>query len=63
MKLTTGSIVELNRTINEPVDIIVNNCTPLPVGRVIVVEGNFGVTNPGGDQPDMEPPEDSGAEP
>jgi flagellar motor switch protein FliN/FliY len=27
LKLTTGSILELDRTIAEPVEIIVNNCT------------------------------------
>jgi flagellar motor switch protein FliN len=42
MKLTTGSIIELNRTISEPVDIIVNNCV-IARGEVVVVEGNFGV--------------------
>ena len=42
MKLTTGSIVELNRTMSEPVDIIVNNCV-IARGEVVVVEGNFGV--------------------
>jgi flagellar motor switch protein FliN len=42
IKLTTGSIVELNRSISEPVDIIVNNCT-VARGEVVVVEGNFGV--------------------
>jgi flagellar motor switch protein FliN len=42
IKLTTGSIVELNRSVSEPVDIIVNNCT-IARGEVVVVEGNFGV--------------------
>lgn len=42
IKLTTGSIVELNRSVSEPVDIIVNNCT-VARGEVVVVEGNFGV--------------------
>jgi flagellar motor switch protein FliN/FliY len=42
MKLTTGSIVELNRSVSEPVDIVVNNCT-VARGEVVVVEGNFGV--------------------
>ena len=42
LKLTTGSIVELNRTIAEPVDIVVNNCV-IARGEVVVVEGNFGV--------------------
>jgi len=42
IKLTTGSIVELNRAVSEPVDIIVNNCV-IARGEVVVVEGNFGV--------------------
>lgn len=42
IKLTTGSIVELNRTISEPVEVIVNNCV-IARGEVVVVEGNFGV--------------------
>ncbi len=42
IKLTTGCIVELNRTITEPVEIIVNNCV-IARGEVVVVEGNFGV--------------------
>ncbi len=42
IKLTTGSIVELNRTVSEPVDVIVNNCV-IARGEVVVVEGNFGV--------------------
>jgi flagellar motor switch protein FliN len=42
VKLTTGSIVELNRTITEPVEVIVNNCV-IARGEVVVVEGNYGV--------------------
>lgn len=42
LKLTTGSIVELNRSIVEPVEVIVNNCV-VARGEVVVVEGNFGV--------------------
>jgi flagellar motor switch protein FliN/FliY len=42
IKLTTGSIVELNRSIAEPVEVIVNNCV-IARGEVVVVEGNFGV--------------------
>jgi flagellar motor switch protein FliN len=42
IRLTTGSIVELNRSVSEPVDIIVNNCI-IARGEVVVVEGNFGV--------------------
>lgn len=42
IKLSTGSIIELNRTINEPVEVIVNNCV-IARGEVVVVEGNYGV--------------------
>lgn len=42
LKLTTGSIVELNRSIAEPVEVIVNNCV-IARGEVVVVEGNFGI--------------------
>jgi flagellar motor switch protein FliN/FliY len=42
LKLSTGSIVELDRTIAEPVEIIVNNCV-IARGEVVVVEGNYGV--------------------
>ncbi|MBM3810698.1 MAG: flagellar motor switch protein FliN [Acidimicrobiia bacterium] len=42
LKLTSGSIVELNRTVVEPVEIIINNCV-IARGEVVVVEGNYGV--------------------
>jgi flagellar motor switch protein FliN/FliY len=42
LKLTTGSIVELNRGLNDPVEIIVNNCT-IARGEVVVIDGNYGV--------------------
>jgi len=42
LKLTTGSIVELNRAVDEPVELIVNNCV-IARGEVVVVEGNYGV--------------------
>ncbi len=42
IKLTTGSVVELNRTASELVDIVVNNCV-VARGDVVVVDGNFGV--------------------
>ncbi|HOK44530.1 MAG TPA: flagellar motor switch protein FliN [Bryobacteraceae bacterium] len=42
LKLSVGSIVELNRTLNEPVEVIVNNCV-VARGEVVVVEGNYGV--------------------
>jgi flagellar motor switch protein FliN/FliY len=42
LKLTTGSIVELNRGINDQVEILVNQCL-IARGEVVVVEGNYGV--------------------
>jgi flagellar motor switch protein FliN/FliY len=42
IKLTTGSIIELNRSVNEPVEVLVNQCL-IARGEVVVVEGNYGV--------------------
>ncbi len=42
IKLTSGSIVELNRSVTEPVEVIVNNCV-IARGEVVVIEGNYGV--------------------
>ena len=42
LKLTKGSIVELNRGVNEPVEVLVNHCL-IARGEVVVVEGNYGV--------------------
>jgi flagellar motor switch protein FliN/FliY len=42
LKLTTGSIVELNRGVNEPVEVLVNRCL-VARGEVVVVDGNYGV--------------------
>jgi len=42
LKLTTGSIVELNRGVNEPVEVLVNHCL-IARGEVVVVEGNYGI--------------------
>ena len=42
LKLTSGSIVELNRGVSEPVEVIVNNCV-VARGDVVVVDGNYGV--------------------
>ncbi len=42
LKLTTGAIVELNRTITEPVELLVNNCV-IARGEVVVIDGNYGV--------------------
>jgi flagellar motor switch protein FliN len=42
LKLTTGSIVELNRGVSEPVEILVNHCL-VARGEVVVVEGNYAI--------------------
>jgi flagellar motor switch protein FliN len=42
LKLATGSIVELNRTVTDPVEVIVNNCV-IARGEVVIVGGNYGV--------------------
>jgi flagellar motor switch protein FliN/FliY len=42
LKLSTGSLIELNRLINDYVDIVVNNCV-IARGEVVVVDGNYGV--------------------
>jgi len=42
LKLTTGSIVELNRAINDPVEVLVNHAL-IARGEVVVVDGNYGV--------------------
>jgi flagellar motor switch protein FliN len=41
IQVTTGSIVQLNRALSEPVEVIVNNCV-IARGEVVVVEGNSG---------------------
>jgi len=42
LKLTTGSIVELDRDVNDPVEVLVNQRL-VARGEVVVVEGNYGV--------------------
>src|SRR5229473_4787244 len=42
LKWTTGSIVELENAVNEPVEVVVNNCV-IARGEVVVVDGNYGV--------------------
>ena len=42
LKLISGSIIELDRSITEPVEVIVNNCI-IARGEVVVVDGNYGV--------------------
>ena len=42
LKLAAGSVIELDRSIDEPVALIVNN-TVVALGDVVVVEGNYGL--------------------
>ena len=42
LKLTTGSIVELNRSVSEQVEVLVNQCL-IARGEVVVIDGNYGV--------------------
>lgn len=42
LKLSTGSIVELDRFVTDPVEVIVNDCV-IGHGEVVVVDGNYGV--------------------
>jgi len=42
LKLNSGSIVELNRFVADPVDVVVNDCV-IARGEVVVVDGNYGV--------------------
>lgn len=42
LKLTSGSIVELDRPVADPVEVVINNCV-IARGEVVVVEGNYGV--------------------
>ncbi len=42
LKLGVGSVIELNKTVNDPVTLIVNQ-KPIATGEVVMVEGNYGV--------------------
>ena len=42
LKLASGSIVELNRSATNPVDVLVNDAV-VARGEVVVVEGNYGI--------------------
>ena len=42
LKLTMGSIIELDRAVNDPVEVFVNHCL-IARGEVVVVEGNYGI--------------------
>jgi len=40
VRLGPGSIIELNKSVEEPVELLVNNKT-IATGEIVVVEGNF----------------------
>ena len=42
LKLGSGSVIELNKAVNDPVTIIVNH-KPVAKGEVVMVDGNYGV--------------------
>jgi flagellar motor switch protein FliN/FliY len=42
LKLGPGSVIELDKSVNDPVSVIVNN-KPIAKGEVVMVEGNYGV--------------------
>jgi len=42
LKLGTGSVVELNKSVNDPVSIVVNR-KPIARGEVVMIDGNYGV--------------------
>ena len=42
LRLTTGSIIELNRSVGDPVDVVVNDQI-VARGEVVVVNGSYGV--------------------
>ncbi|HZV77405.1 MAG TPA: flagellar motor switch protein FliN [Candidatus Babeliales bacterium] len=42
LKLGTGSIVELDRAVNHPVDLLVNN-KPVARGEIVAIENSFGL--------------------
>jgi flagellar motor switch protein FliN/FliY len=42
MKLGAGSVIELDKSVNDPVTIIVNH-KPIATGEVVIVDGKYGV--------------------
>jgi flagellar motor switch protein FliN/FliY len=42
LKLGVGSVIELDKGVNDPVAIIVND-KPIATGEVVMVDGNYGV--------------------
>ena len=42
LKLGVGSVIELGKSVNDPVTVTVNN-KPIAKGEVVMVDGNYGV--------------------
>ena len=42
VRFGVGSMIELNRTVDDPVELLVNN-TPFARGEVVVIDGYYGV--------------------
>ena len=42
LKLSSGAIIELNRSVSDPVEVLVNDSV-IARGDVVVVDGNYGV--------------------
>lgn len=42
VRFGVGSMIELNRTVDEPVELLVNN-SPFAHGEVVVIDGYYGV--------------------
>ena len=42
VRFGVGSMIELNRTVDEPVELLVNNY-PFATGEVVVIDGYYGV--------------------
>jgi flagellar motor switch protein FliN/FliY len=42
LKLGAGSVIELDKSVNDPVTIVVNH-KPIARGEVVMVDGNYGV--------------------
>jgi flagellar motor switch protein FliN/FliY len=62
LELRPGSIVVLNRTAGEPVDLLVNG-TPIARGEVVVIDEEFGlrITDVLGDETAADPAPENGA--
>lgn len=42
LRLISGSLIELDRALSDPVELLVNNCV-IARGEVVVIEGNYGI--------------------